>query len=159
MDQDNDQENNPDASADVLLKCSRGRLRKHPKYNLIQGKNPNLNHAGNTCIRPGFEGVNGNQPLQANSINDASNMMVGQDVYGVIEAAFDAGYLLTVRVGNSDATLRGVVFKPGHFVTVSAKNDVALDVQMMRRNEISFPRERNEQHVHSRGNVSAHPFN
>nr|KJB81752.1 hypothetical protein B456_013G160100 [Gossypium raimondii] len=76
--------------------------------------------------------------------------MVGQAVSGVIEAAFDAGYLLTVRVGNSDTTLRGVVFKPGHYVPVSAENDVAPNLQMIRRNKIPFPRERNG---------TAHPLN
>ncbi|XVF34006.1 hypothetical protein REPUB_Repub18cG0020100 [Reevesia pubescens] len=162
MNQDNDQENNPDASEDVLLKRKRGRPRKHPKHNLNQGenahtpRNQNVNHAENTRIPPGFEGVNGNQPRQANPIND---VMVGQAVYGVIEAAFDAGYLLTVRVRHSDTTLRGVVFKPGHYVPVSAENDVAPNAPMIRRTEIPFPRERNEQRVNSHRNGTAHSFN
>ncbi|XWS51879.1 hypothetical protein CRYUN_Cryun11dG0019700 [Craigia yunnanensis] len=165
MNQDNDQENNPDASADVLPKRKRGRPRKYPKHNLNQGenaqipRNQNPNRAENYLIPPGFEGVNGNQPRQANPINDANDVMVGQAVYGVIEAAFDAGYLLTVRVGNCDTTLRGVVFKPGHYVPVSAENDVAPNVQMIRRNEIPFPKERNELHVNYHRNGTAHPFN
>ncbi|XP_022735548.1 uncharacterized protein LOC111288850 [Durio zibethinus] len=159
MDQDNDQENKSDASVDVSLKHRRGLPRKHLKYNLKQGENPNLNCVGNTRIRPRFEGLNGNQPRQANSINDANDIMVGHSVYSIIEAAFVAGYLLTVSVGNFDTTLRGVVFKPGHFVPTSAENDMAPNVQMIRRNEISFPRERNEQHVNSRRNGSAHSFN
>ena len=165
MNQENDQENNPDTSADALLKRKRGRPRKYPKYNLNQGENAqtpsnqNPNRAENTRIPPGFEGVNGNQPCQANPINDANDVMVGQAVSGVIEAAFDAGYLLTVIVGNSDTSLRGVVFKPGHYVPVSEENDVAPNVQMIRRNEIPFPRERNELHVNSHRNGTAHPFN
>ncbi|XWS11214.1 hypothetical protein CRYUN_Cryun38cG0065100 [Craigia yunnanensis] len=164
MNQDNDQENDLDPSADVPLKRKRGRPRKNPKHNLNQvedaltPRNQNLNHAENTRIQPGFEGGNDNQPRQVNPINDANDIMVGQAVYGVIEAAFDAGYLLTVKVGNSDTTLRGVVFKPGHYVPVSAENDVAPNVQMIRRNEIRFPKERNEQHVNSHRNVTAHPF-
>ncbi|XWS27847.1 hypothetical protein CRYUN_Cryun25bG0014900 [Craigia yunnanensis] len=165
MNQENDQENNPDTSADALLKRKRGRPRKYPKYNLNQGenaqtpRNQNPNRAENAHIPPGFEGVNGNQPCQANPSNDANDVMVGQAVYGVIEAAFDAGYLLTVIVGNSDTTLRGVVFKPGHYVPVSEENDVAPNVQMIRRNEIPFPRERNELHIDSHRNGIVHPFN
>ncbi|XVF03884.1 hypothetical protein REPUB_Repub05bG0031600 [Reevesia pubescens] len=165
MNPGNDQENNPDASADVPLKRKRGRPRKNPKHRLNLGGNaqtPRYHNpicTENTRIPPGFEGVNENQPRQANPINDTSDVMVGQAVYGVIEAAFDAGYLLTVRVGNSDTTLRGVVFKPGHYVPVSAENDVAPNVQMIRRNEISFPRERNEQHFNSHRNGVAHLFN
>ncbi|XP_022716909.1 uncharacterized protein LOC111275681 [Durio zibethinus] len=159
MNQDNDPEDNLDASADVPLKRKRGRPRKFPKHNLNQGETIQTpNHAENTHIPPGYEGVNGNQPHQANPINDSNDVMVGQAVYGVIEAAFDAGYLLTVRVGNSDTTLRGVIFKPGHYVPVSPENDVAPNVQMIRRNEIPFPRERNEQHINSHRIGSAHPF-
>ncbi|KAB1995461.1 hypothetical protein ERO13_D13G143200v2 [Gossypium hirsutum] len=154
MNQDNEQDNNPDALDDFLLKRKRGRPRKHPKHDLNQGENAqmpwnqNLNHAENAHVPPGFGAVNGNRPHQVNP--DANDVMVGQAVSGVIEAAFDAGYLLTVRVGNSDTTLRGVVFKPGHYVPVSAENDVAPNLQMIRRNKIPFPRERNG---------TAHPLN
>jgi hypothetical protein len=60
--------------------------------------------------------------------------MVGQPISGVIEATFEAGFLLSVKVGNSDSMLRGVVFKPGHCDPVSVDNDVAPDVPMIRRN-------------------------
>ncbi|KAF2285776.1 hypothetical protein GH714_007745 [Hevea brasiliensis] len=96
---------------------------------------------GSSYVPPGFVTVNGNQPRQVDPVNDASDIMVGQVVHGVIEAAFDAGYLLTVRVGNSETTLRGVVFKPGRCVPVSTDNDVAPGIQMIRRNEIPIPRE------------------
>lgn len=46
-------------------------------------------------------------------INDPNEIMIGQTVTGVVEATFDAGYLLAVRIGNSNITLRGAVFKPG----------------------------------------------
>ncbi|KAE8706547.1 Detected protein of unknown function [Hibiscus syriacus] len=147
MNQDNDQENNPDPSEDFLLKRKRGRPRKHPRHSLSRGEdaqtpwNQNPNYAENTGIPPGFQGLNGNRSHQANPVND--DVMVGQAVSGVIDSAFDAGYLLTVRVGDSDTTLRGVVFKPGHYVPVSAENDVVPNLQMIRRNEIPFPHERN----------------
>ncbi|XVE80376.1 hypothetical protein DITRI_Ditri14bG0135000 [Diplodiscus trichospermus] len=164
MNPENDQEDNLDASADAPLKRRRGRPRKYPRHNMDlenaqTPRNHNPNRAENTGIPPGFEGVNGNQPGQVNPINDANDLMVGQAVSGVIEAAFDAGYLLTVRVSNSDTTLRGVVFKPGHYVPVSAENDVAPNVQMIRRNEIPFPRERNELNVNSHRNENTYPFN
>ncbi|OMP05349.1 hypothetical protein CCACVL1_01940 [Corchorus capsularis] len=160
MNQDNKPENSPDASADIPVKRKRGRPRKHPKYLLNRRENAEtLNRAENTDLPPVFEGANGNQPRQADRNYDANDAMVGQSVYGVIEAAFDAGYLLTVRVGNSDTTLRGVVFRPGHYVPVSADNDVAPNVQLVRRNEIPFPRGMNEQHVNSHRNGTAHPFN
>ncbi|KAK8519876.1 hypothetical protein V6N13_031647 [Hibiscus sabdariffa] len=149
MNQDNDQENSPDASEDFFLKRKRGRPRKHPKHSLNHGEdaqtpwNQNLNRAENTRSPPGFEGVNGNCSHQVNPINDANDIMVGQAVSGIIDAAFDAGYMLTVRVGDTDTTLRGVVFKPGHYVPVSVENDVAPNLQMIRRNEIPSPRERN----------------
>ncbi|KAE8693409.1 Detected protein of unknown function [Hibiscus syriacus] len=144
MNQDNSQENNPNASEDFLLKPKRGRPRKHPKYTLHEGQDARTPWNQNpNRIPPGFEGVNGNQSQQMNPINDANDITVGQAVSGVIDAAFDAGYLLTVRVGDTDTTLRGVVFKPGNFVPVSAENDVAPNLQMIRRNEIPFPHERN----------------
>ncbi|XP_038997322.1 uncharacterized protein LOC120122169 [Hibiscus syriacus] len=143
MNQDNGQENNPDALEDFPLKPKRGRPRKHPKYSLNEGEDAQTQWNQNpNRIPPGFEGVNGNRPHQ-NPTNDANDITVGQAVSGVVDAAFDAGYLLTVKVGDTDTTLRGVVFKPGHFVSVSVENYVAPNLQMIRRNEIPFPRERN----------------
>ncbi|KAL7087906.1 hypothetical protein ACP275_13G097000 [Erythranthe tilingii] len=65
-------------------------------------------------------------------------VVVGQAVTGVIEATFDSGYLLNVKIGDSDTTLRGVVFKTGHYVPVTAANDVAPHVQMVKRNDVPF---------------------
>ncbi|XP_062169673.1 protein METABOLIC NETWORK MODULATOR 1 isoform X2 [Alnus glutinosa] len=145
------QGSNPDGSADVPVKRKRGRPRKYPKLDLEEKaripKDQNLNRRENDRVPPGFGGVNGNQPRQVDSIDNANDGMAGQVVSGVIEAAFDAGYLLSVRVGNSDTTLRGVVFKPGHYVPISAENDVAPEMQMIRRNEVPLPAE-NYTHVH-----------
>lgn len=162
--------NNPDASASISLKRKRGRPRKYPKLKIEEGvhipRNHNLNRGESSAIPPppGFEEINGNQPRQEAPSNDEPDVMVGKAVSGVIEAVFDAGYLLSVRVGNSDTTLRGIVFKPGRYVPVSADNDIAPDIQMIRRHEIPFPpgnytqfhghnhcsRERNEQQSNSR---------
>ncbi|RDX68138.1 hypothetical protein CR513_52903, partial [Mucuna pruriens] len=163
MDQQN-QNNTPDGSGDVPLKRKRGRPRKYPKpdseessYILVsQNKRQNPVRVEQTPVPPGFEAVNGNQQAQRGQENHSNNAMVGQLVSGVIEAVFDAGYLLSVRVGDSDTTLRGLVFKPGRYVPISPENDVAPSVPMIQRNEVSFPsrtaqvqtplpKERNEQ--------------
>ncbi|KAK4344011.1 hypothetical protein RND71_037105 [Anisodus tanguticus] len=67
--------------------------------------------------------------------------MIGQAVTGVIEATLDAGYVLSVRIGDSNTNFRGIVFKPGHFDPVTAENDVAPNVQMIKRNDIHLPLE------------------
>ncbi|GER54883.1 AT hook motif-containing protein [Striga asiatica] len=64
---------------------------------------------------------------------------VGQAVTGIVEASLDAGYLLNIRIGNSPATFRGIVFKPGHYVPVTKENDVAPHLQMIRRNDVRVP--------------------
>uniref|UniRef100_A0A2N9EX36 AT hook motif-containing protein n=1 Tax=Fagus sylvatica TaxID=28930 RepID=A0A2N9EX36_FAGSY len=169
------QGSNPDGSADVPVKRKRGRPRKYPKLDLEEKarvpRDQSLNRVEKDPVPPGFEGVNGNQPRQVDPIGDGNDVMMGQVVSGVIEAAFDAGYLLSVRVGNSNTTLRGVVFKPGHYMPVSAENDVVPDIQMIRRNEIPIPAEiytqvhannprsrEREQNSNSHRN-GTHPFN
>lgn len=61
--------------------------------------------------------------------------MIGQQVTGMLEGTFDAGYLLSVRVGTSDTILRGVVFGPGLSVPLTKVNDVAPGVKQVRREE------------------------
>ncbi|KAJ6950496.1 hypothetical protein NC651_004228 [Populus alba x Populus x berolinensis] len=97
------QGNNPDASAIVPLKRRRGRPRKYPKMEVDHEANAhvpgiqNLNHGENAHAPPGFGVVNSNQPHQIGPVNNAIDAMIGQSVYCVIEATFDAGYLLNVR--------------------------------------------------------------
>lgn len=133
---------------DVTVKRKRGRPRKDHSQNPVKStfvphiRDENQNRGeGAPPVPPGFEGVNGNQPPPSvnTTKNNKEDSVVGQVVTGVIEAVFDAGYLLSVRVGDSDTTLRGVVFKPGHYVPVSAENDVAPNLQMIRRTEVPFP--------------------
>ncbi|PON51515.1 hypothetical protein PanWU01x14_215970 [Parasponia andersonii] len=162
MDQATQGNNNSDASAD-LVKRKRGRPRKYPKINREDSvRIPNIqkmDREENVGMPPGFGGLNGNQPRQVAATNDTTtDDMVGKAVSGVVEAVFDAGYLLCVRVANSDTTLRGVVFKPGRYVPISRENDVAPNVQMIRRNEIPLSaehhnarsRERKEQQANTR---------
>uniref|UniRef100_A0A1D1XW04 High mobility group B protein 10 n=1 Tax=Anthurium amnicola TaxID=1678845 RepID=A0A1D1XW04_9ARAE len=63
---------------------------------------------------------------------------VGQVVSGVLDGKFDAGYMLTVQVGERGSVLRGVVFEPGRSVPISAANDVAPNVKMFKRDEVSL---------------------
>lgn len=65
--------------------------------------------------------------------------MIGQQVTGVLDGTFDAGYLLSVRVGSSDMILRGVVFGPGLSVPLSRVNDIAPGVKQVRREEMPLP--------------------
>ncbi|KAK9681568.1 hypothetical protein RND81_10G011600 [Saponaria officinalis] len=75
------------------------------------------------------------------SVNDDCNndQMVGQVVTGVLERAFDAGYFLSVRVGDSDMYMRGVVFKDGSVVPVTPENDIAPNVRMYTRRDLPVP--------------------
>lgn len=133
----------------VPAKRKRGRPRK----------DQSLNRVGLARVPPGFEGIKENKSRKADKFDDKDGM-VGQAVAGVVEASFDAGYLLTVRIGNSHTILRGVVFKPGHYVPVTSQNDVAPHVQMIQRSEVNLPfynqmqsnnpsGERNDLHVSS----------
>ncbi|XP_010063000.2 uncharacterized protein LOC104450237 isoform X1 [Eucalyptus grandis] len=140
---------NSDASASAPLKRKRGRPRKYPMpdespifaEHARALRDQNINRGPNMHVPPAYKFVNGNQPRQVDATNSSNNISIGQLVSGVIEAAFDGGYLLAVRVGNSDTTLRGVVFKPGRYVPVSAENDVAPNIQMIKRNEIPLQSE------------------
>ncbi|KAL6975280.1 hypothetical protein U1Q18_024074 [Sarracenia purpurea var. burkii] len=128
VNQGNDE--NPQPSMPVKRK--RGRPRK----------DQSLNHGKDAPVPPGFGGVKVKRTRQIMHFEDANPSTVGQAVTGVVEAAFDAGYLLNVKIGNSNTILRGVVFKPGHFVPISAENDVAPHVRTISRNEFPlFPME------------------
>ncbi|KAK3027944.1 hypothetical protein RJ639_039411, partial [Escallonia herrerae] len=147
---------NPDASPSIPVKRKRGRPRK----------DKSLNQVDIARVPPGFRPVSENQPRRVNPIDDANDVVIGQVVTGVVEATFEAGYLLAVKIGNSNTSLRGVVFKPGHFAPITADNDVAPHANMIRRNAVHLPtenrarvrgrkrrsREWNEQHMSYPGN-------
>lgn len=148
MNQQN-QANNSILSPDVPLKRKRGRPRKDQSQNpgktsaYVSRKKDQIQNPGeNAPIPPGFERANGNQPhptAKSNGNNEDSMNMIGQMVTGVIESSFVDGFLISVRIGESETSLRGVVFKPGHYVPISAENDIAPNLQMIRRNEVPFP--------------------
>jgi hypothetical protein len=53
-----------------------------------------------------------------------------------LDGSFDAGYLLSVRVGNTDTILHGAVFGPGLSLPVSKVNDIAPAVRFVMRHEM-----------------------
>lgn len=79
----------------------------------------------------------GETPGGAPTIVDVS--LIGQQVTGVLDGTFDAGYLLSLRVGNTDTVLRGVVFGPGLSVPITKINDVAPSVKLVRRDDKLVP--------------------
>ncbi|KAK6793350.1 hypothetical protein RDI58_006803 [Solanum bulbocastanum] len=62
--------------------------------------------------------------------------MLGQIVSGVIDGTFDAGYFLSVKLGNNATTLRGLIFEPGRFSPITAANDIAPQVKMHHRSQV-----------------------
>ncbi|CAN4117352.1 unnamed protein product [Withania somnifera] len=114
--------------AAVTLPVKRGRGRPR--------KDNNLKRVKTAYFPPGFKQMKEIQPQQVDTVNVANDGMIGQAVTGVVETAFDAGYVLSVRIGDSNTNLRGIVFKPGHFDPVTTENDVAPHVPMIKRNDI-----------------------
>ncbi|XVE87799.1 hypothetical protein DITRI_Ditri19aG0017200 [Diplodiscus trichospermus] len=113
--------------ADPPMKRKRGRPRKDEN---VQGDS--------TPVTPASDNLQKNKQSVGTS-NPASDDMIGQMVSGVIEGSFDAGYLLNVKVGDTNMHLRGVVFLPGRFTPITAANDVAPHAKMYQRKEIPIP--------------------
>ncbi|XWS18216.1 hypothetical protein CRYUN_Cryun32bG0023900 [Craigia yunnanensis] len=109
------------------MKRKRGRPRKDET---VQGDN--------TPVKPASDDLKKNKQSMG-TIDLASDDMIGQMVSGVIEGSFDAGYLLNVKVGDTNMHLRGVVFLQGLFTPITAANDVAPHAKMYKRKEIPIP--------------------
>ncbi|KAM0063504.1 hypothetical protein Hdeb2414_s0003g00091651 [Helianthus debilis subsp. tardiflorus] len=131
------QEVKPDATLIDSDKRKRGRPRKDPSEKRAQRA---LSQAA-AGPPPGFAKLPNNNTPRVDPINDPTAVMVGQTVTGVVQATFDAGYLIAVRIGNSNITLTGAVFKPGHTAPVTPENDVAPHVEMIKRADIPLPTE------------------
>ncbi|CDY64029.1 BnaA10g27870D [Brassica napus] len=61
--------------------------------------------------------------------------LVGKTVSGVVAGSYDAGYILNVKVDDSDTKLRGIVFARGKVMPVTPSNDVAPNVKMFTKEE------------------------
>ncbi|KAG4378293.1 hypothetical protein AAZX31_17G014300 [Glycine max] len=112
----------------VPMKRKRGRPRK--EESVVQG--------ANVPVMPGSNNVlNSNQTAGTTTVCD--DEMVGKVVTGVIDGTFNAGYLLSVKVADTDAFLRGLVFVEDQVSPVNVENDVAPHVKMIERKEIPIP--------------------
>ena len=152
------QGNNSFDSARIPLKQKRGHPQKDESLYHVPSVRPrtpnNLLGTGNASV-----------PEHVNPVEDTFSK-VGQAVTAVVEAEFDDGYVITGKIGNSD--LRGVLFKPGHYAPVTAENDVAPHLSMIRGKETphatqkrSDARQRRPKESHQRranylGNGSLH---
>lgn len=129
----NQQNPGPGSSSGAPLKRKRGRPRK--EQSLVQGQNvPPMQRTNNVLSsnqtmgtvpampRPDSGLLSSNQTM-GTTTNDCDDEMVGNVVTGVVEAAFNAGYLINVKVEGSDTLLRGLVFIPGKVSPVTVEND------------------------------------
>ncbi|XP_076930376.1 uncharacterized protein LOC143595154, partial [Bidens hawaiensis] len=89
-------------------------------------------------LPPGFAPLTNNTP-RVDHTNDPTQDSMGQVVTGVVQATFEGGYLLAVKIANSSIPFTGVVFKPGHAAPITPENDVATHVEMIRRAEVPIP--------------------
>lgn len=131
------QDNNPSAPTILPAKRRRGRPRKDGGV----AKRGNLQSPVMTT--PAHESIKKVQQNVA-EVNQkdgtiGGNNGVGQMVSGVVDGRFDAGYFITVRVGNSGTTLRGLVFQPGRIAPITPANDVAPLATMYHRNQVASP--------------------
>lgn len=129
-----------DVSISLPAKRKRGRPRKdgnlYREGSLNSPKNPNQ------CaelIYPPPGHINKTQEADKNPKDATVDGLVGSMVYGVIEGSFDAGYLISARIGSNETAFRGVVFQPRKFVPVTAANDIAPQAKMYHRREIPVP--------------------
>ncbi|KAH7436021.1 hypothetical protein KP509_06G089800 [Ceratopteris richardii] len=69
----------------------------------------------------------------ARGAGGATEVRVGQSVHGVVDGTFDAGYLVTIRVGDAETVFRGIMFGHGLYSPLSTDNDVAPDLKKVSR--------------------------
>ncbi|KAK4398958.1 hypothetical protein Sango_1371300 [Sesamum angolense] len=126
-----------DVSVSLPAKRKRGRPRKDANLsgNLQLPESPTLVKTQRVEVISPKQ----TQEIDKNHKDCTVDDMVGSMIYGVIEGSFDAGYLISVRIGNNDTPLRGVVFQPGKFIPVTAATDVAPQAKMYQRREIPVP--------------------
>ncbi|MCD7451689.1 hypothetical protein HAX54_013072, partial [Datura stramonium] len=132
MNEQTTQDNNPNAPTILPAKRRRGRPRKDGGV----AKRGNLQSPVMTPAPESIKKVQQNavEVGQKDGNTGGGNNVVGQMVSGVVDGRFDAGYFITVRVGNSGTTLRGLVFQPGRFAPITPANDVAPSATMYHRN-------------------------
>lgn len=140
MNQQNMSKTPSSSTSDLPIKRKRGRPRKDESISRNDQKRQTPTTISPSQPQP-MSAVTTIQPpptITMNPIGDNHNM-VGQVVTGVIDGVFDAGYLLSVRVGPNNTLLRGLVFQQGHFCPITPMNDVAPHLKMSRRENYQIP--------------------
>ncbi|CAL0307264.1 unnamed protein product [Lupinus luteus] len=133
----NQQNQGPGSASSVPMKRKRGRPRKEESVGQGENKPAML---GSDSVLNSYQTVGTN--------GDCDDEMVGKMVTGVIEGTFKAGYLLNVKVADTDAFLRGLVFLPGQVPPITAENDVAPHIQMIKRKEAPIPVQTAQADIH-----------
>lgn len=88
---------------------------------------------------PGSESGSKNQRQGRNPIPTSVHDVVGQPVAGILDGVFDAGFLITVRVGNNGPLLRGMVFDQRLSIPISEKNDIVPHMKMSKSTNFAIP--------------------
>ncbi|KAL8249201.1 hypothetical protein R6Q59_006069 [Mikania micrantha] len=129
----------PSSGLELPIKRKRGRPRKDESMSRTEKRQ--IQTTLSPSQPPTIAVVPAIQPpptVNMNPIGDNHNI-VGQVVTGVIDGFFDAGYLISVRVGPNNTLLRGLVFQQGHFCQITPANDVAPNLNMCRRDNFHIP--------------------
>ncbi|XP_073101083.1 uncharacterized protein [Elaeis guineensis] len=124
--------------ASFPLRRKRGRPRKYDGPGNEQHRRSRQSHQANAMQAIPTQASS----THANPIASSSrgpHGLVGQKVSGILEGTFDAGYHLTVRVGETGPVFRGLVFDPRRAVPLTEENDIAPFLPMSRSNEILQP--------------------
>ncbi|MCO5598434.1 hypothetical protein L7F22_052529 [Adiantum nelumboides] len=91
------------------------------------------------AILPPGEDAKAKKPRLKKSDNanatESQKTFIGQEVHGIVDGSFDAGYLLTVKVGDLPLVFRGLVFEPGMLAPLSKSNDIAPTIQAKTRDQ------------------------
>lgn len=126
---------NPDVTG-LSAKKKRGRPRKSDTV-LLPGE---ITALGVTPPYDGKSKKHRTTDTDGSHSSHGNGSLVGQPVHGVLDGSFDAGYLITVRVGDTDTIFHGVVFGPGLSIPPSKITDIAPKVKGTKREEnTGFP--------------------
>lgn len=111
-------------------------LRPHEEENYVLHNRPRTNQEAigsrnEALVLPNFETFIRNiqqHPMVQGNV-DPSHLSIGHPIFGIVDGEFRDGYLLSVIASNCDTTLRGLAFKPGHFLPITPEDEVSLRIQ------------------------------
>ncbi|XP_047336141.1 uncharacterized protein LOC124939745, partial [Impatiens glandulifera] len=82
--------------------------------------------------------LNNNNGKQSGILNP-----IEKTVAGVVDAAFNGGYLVTVKIGNTETILKGVVFKPGQHVPLLSPEMISIGRNLLKQ-QVATPTKSSE---------------